>query len=75
MTVRAGTIILHSEADEVIPFAASRELVRGSGLPESTLIVVGIDHRLADPEPLAAILEARERAIGMQYPGHCGLVV
>ena len=57
-TVKAGTMILHSEADDVIPFAGSRELVRASGLPESALIVVGNDHRLADPKPLKAMLEA-----------------
>jgi hypothetical protein len=38
----------------------SRELVRSSGLPESSLVVVGTDHRLADPEPLQVILEACE---------------
>ena len=52
-TVKPGTVILHSEADDVIPIADSRELVRASGLPESALVVVGNDHRLADPEPLA----------------------
>jgi hypothetical protein len=62
MTVRPGTTILHSEADDVIPFADSRELLRNSGLPGSALIVVGIDHRLADPEPLKAMLEGCERA-------------
>jgi hypothetical protein len=36
--------------------------VRASGLPESALIVVGTDHRLADPEPLKAMLVAVERA-------------
>jgi alpha-beta hydrolase superfamily lysophospholipase len=55
------TVILHSEADEVIPFSESRDLVRASGLPESALVVVGTDHRLADPEPLAAMLEACEK--------------
>jgi hypothetical protein len=60
-TVKPGTVILHSEADEVIPFAESMELVRASGLPESALIVVGTDHRLADPEPLKAMLEACQR--------------
>lgn len=57
-TIKAGSVVLHSETDEVIPFAESRELVRGSGLPESALIVVGSDHRLAEPEPLKAMLEA-----------------
>lgn len=57
-SVNPGTVILHSEADDVIPIAESRELVRASGLPESALIVVGHDHRLADPEPLKAMLEA-----------------
>ena len=41
--VKPGTVILHSEADDVIPFAGSRELVRASGLPESALVVVGSD--------------------------------
>jgi alpha-beta hydrolase superfamily lysophospholipase len=61
-TVKPGTVILHSEEDDVIPIAASRELVRASGLPESALIVVGTDHRLADEEPLHAMLDAVERA-------------
>ena len=58
--VKPGTVILHSEADEVIPIADSRELVRDSLLPESALIIVGRDHRLADPEPLAVMLRACE---------------
>jgi hypothetical protein len=62
--VRPGTVILHSEADDVIPIAESRELVRVSGLPESALIVVGSDHRLAEPGPLKAMLEACERSAG-----------
>jgi hypothetical protein len=66
---KPGTVILHSEADDVIPFAESRELVRYSGLPESALIVVGTDHRLADPEPLKAMLEACERAILREKSG------
>jgi alpha-beta hydrolase superfamily lysophospholipase len=59
-TVKAGTVILHSRADDVIPFADSEELVRNSDLPVSALIEVGTDHRLADPEPLAAMLRACE---------------
>ena len=42
----------------MIPFADSEELVRTSGLPASALIEVGTDHRLADPEPLEAMLKA-----------------
>jgi alpha-beta hydrolase superfamily lysophospholipase len=60
-TVKPGTMILHSEADDVVPIANSRELVARSGLPATALIIVGIDHRLADPEPLAALLLAVER--------------
>ena len=56
-TVKPGTTILHSRADDVIPFADSEELAKGSG---ARLIEVGSDHRLADPEPLAAMLEACE---------------
>jgi alpha-beta hydrolase superfamily lysophospholipase len=60
-TVNAGTVILHAEEDDVVPIAHSRELAIRSGLPETALIVVGHDHRLADPEPLAAMLAAVER--------------
>jgi hypothetical protein len=59
-TVKPGTIILHSRQDEVIPFGESEELVQRSGLPPSSLIEVGTNHRLADPEPLAAMLLACE---------------
>lgn len=68
-TVKPGTVILHSEADDVIPIAESRELVRASGRPESALVIVGTDHRLADPEPLRAILAACERAVHRMKPG------
>ncbi len=54
-TVKPNTVILHSRADEVIPFADSEELARNS---EATLIEMGTDHRLADTEPLAAMLRA-----------------
>jgi hypothetical protein len=57
-TARAGTVILHSRADDVIPFADSEELVRNSGLPAYTLVEVGHDHRLADPESLEMMLKA-----------------
>jgi hypothetical protein len=53
-------MILHSRADNVIPFGDSEELVRQSGLPASALIEVGVDHRLAEPEPLRKIVEACE---------------
>ena len=52
-TVKPNTVILHSRADEVVPFADSEELAKNSG---ATLIEVGMDHRLADPEPLAVML-------------------
>ena len=58
-TVKADTVILHSRADDVVPFADSDELGRNSG---ATLIEVGTDHRLADPEPLAAMLKACDDA-------------
>jgi len=54
-------VILHSRADDVVPFADSEELVRNSGLPASALVEVGNDHRLAAPEPLAAMLRACSR--------------
>ena len=65
-TVRPNTIILHSRQDDVVPFANSEELVANSGLPESTLIEVSDDHRLADPEPLKAMIDACERVANLQ---------
>lgn len=59
-SVKPGTVVLHSRGDDVIPFADSEELLRASGLPASALLDVGTDHRLADPEPLAAMLKACE---------------
>ena len=61
--VKPCTTILHSRADDVVPFADSEKLIRNSGLPPAALIEVGIDHRLADPEPLRAMLEACERLV------------
>jgi hypothetical protein len=62
-TVSPITIILHSRADDVVPFADSEELIRNSDLPVTALIEVGIDHRLADPEPLDVMLSACEAVI------------
>jgi alpha-beta hydrolase superfamily lysophospholipase len=61
-TVKPGTVILHSQADDVVSFADSEELVKNSGLPASALVEVGTDHRLADAESLAKMLEACEGA-------------
>ncbi len=59
-TLKMGSVILHSRNDEVIPFANSEELLSKSGLSADTLWVVGNDHRLADDESLAKMLEAVE---------------
>lgn len=61
---KPNTMILHSRADDVIPFADSEELVKNSGLPASALIEIGNDHRLADSESLAKMLEACRIAFG-----------
>jgi hypothetical protein len=58
-TVKKNTTILHSRADDVVPFGESKELASRSG---AVLIEVGDDHRLADPEPLEAMLRVCERA-------------
>ena len=52
--MKPNTVILHSRADDVVPFADSEELAKTSG---ATLIEVGNDHRLADPEPLRRMLK------------------
>ncbi|HVS40316.1 MAG TPA: alpha/beta fold hydrolase [Gemmataceae bacterium] len=59
-TIKPGSVILHSRADDVVPFGDSEELVRKSGLPAAALIEIGGDHRLADPAPLAKMLQACE---------------
>ena len=57
-TVRPGTVVPYSRSDDVAPFADSEGLLGGSGPPAGSLVEVGGDHRLADPEPLAATLWA-----------------
>ncbi len=59
-TVKPNTAIFHSRHDDVIPFVDSVELVSNSGLSPDTLIEIGNDHRLADPEPLQMMLNACE---------------
>ena len=54
-TTKHDTVILHSRADDVVHFADSEELAKNS---LATLIEVGTDHRLADLNPLAAMLKA-----------------
>ena len=50
----AEEFFAEDRADDVVPFADSEELVQNSG---ATLIEVGTDHRLTDPEPLAVMLK------------------
>lgn len=66
--VNPNTTILHSKADDVIPFADSEALINNSQLPNTSLIEVGHDHRLADPESLQAMLAACRRAVGEHVP-------
>lgn len=63
-STKLNTTILHSRSDDVIPFADSEDLVRASGLPAAALIEIGTDHRLAEPEPLEAMLRACCRRAG-----------
>jgi hypothetical protein len=69
--VKQGTKILHSRADDVVPFADSEEVVRASGLPASALIEVGSDHRLADPESLEKMLETCESHLAERQRERC----
>jgi hypothetical protein len=61
-TAKKNTTILHSRADDMVPFADSEELVGSSSLPASVLIEVERSSALADPEPLKAMLAACEGA-------------
>jgi alpha-beta hydrolase superfamily lysophospholipase len=60
--LRGPAIILHSDHDAVIPLADSQELVRNSGRSDATLVVVGADHNMTDPQALEALLSAIESA-------------
>ncbi len=75
-TIKYDSYILHSRADDVVPFADSVELVKNSGLPKFTLVEVGSDHRLADPESLEMMLEAcvyedEEEILEKDWTGLC----
>jgi hypothetical protein len=65
-TVKPGTVILHSKADDVVPFTDSEELIGNSGRGAATLIEVGSDHRLADAEPLTRMLQACEHPLPLR---------
>ena len=46
--LKGPAIILHSNHDAVIPLANSRELLRASGRPDATLVIVGADRITAN---------------------------
>ena len=60
-TVKARTLILHSQHDDAVPIEGSRELLQQSGLSEDHLIVVGDDHRMTDRTAFEALVEAIKR--------------
>lgn len=54
--------VLHSRADDVVPYHQSERLIQASGLDETHLIETGTDHRLADEASLAALDAACQRS-------------
>lgn len=66
--LKPNAVILHSRADEVIPFGDSCELLAASGLPDDALLEVGSDHRLADESSLAVMTWAAELLGAGQTP-------
>ena len=42
-TVKPNTTVLHSRADDVVPFADTKELLANSGLPTEAFIEIGND--------------------------------
>lgn len=80
--IKGNATILHSRADDVIPFEDSEQLLRNSGLPPYLLVETGSDHRLADPESLELMLEACQigevgpteeatNILHQDWSGHC----
>jgi alpha-beta hydrolase superfamily lysophospholipase len=65
--VKANTTLLHARMDDVVPFEDSLELLQNSHLPDSALVEVGRDHRLADEIPLRTMLDACERAVATSF--------
>jgi hypothetical protein len=59
-SVKAGTVIMHSPTDEIIPYAFSQELVAASPPAGVRLVAAGVDHRMAAPEVLSAMLKLAE---------------
>lgn len=66
-TLKSQAAILHSRADDVIPFSDSEELIAASGLPAATLIETGSDHRLADPQSLETMLQMCEKLTSKEH--------
>jgi hypothetical protein len=63
-TVGRKSVILHSRADDVVPFVFSVQLIKNSGLSPEALIDVGNDHWLSDPRSVEAMLKACESLVG-----------
>jgi hypothetical protein len=51
-------VILHSRADDTVPFADSEDLVRNSSLPANALVEVGNDHWANDAKSLEMMMRA-----------------
>ena len=63
-----GTVILHAEADEIVPFADSLALINRSGLPAVALIRTGSDHRLGDEASLVLLVERVRAGCRLERP-------
>ena len=60
--VGAGTVILHSEHDDIVPFEDTQELFRkNTGLE---VIACGNSHRMNDKDAMHHLADAVERLIG-----------
>ena len=62
-TINSNTTILHSRADDTVPFEDSEELLRNTDLPPYLLVETGNDHRLVDAESLRRMLDACDEAL------------
>jgi hypothetical protein len=68
-------VILHSWADDVVPFSHGQELVRNSELPVAALIEIGTDHRLPVERCWVELAAEALQPLPSRRPGALGIIM